>query len=85
MQNGKLKYMVIYRNVLCVLSLWPPGKSLASQLIASLLWILKVCFVQHSSAIHSRVIFETLPVPKLGGCPVMPDNTAVHSLHNSLP
>ena len=26
-----------------ILSLWPPGKSLASQLIATLLWILKVC------------------------------------------
>ena len=25
-----------------VLSLWPPGKSLASQLITTLLWILKV-------------------------------------------
>ena len=43
MQNGKQKYMVIYRNVLRVLSLWPPGKSSASQLIATLLWILKVC------------------------------------------
>ena len=42
MQNGKQKNMVIYRNVLRVLSLWPPGKSSASQLIATLLWILKV-------------------------------------------
>ena len=26
-----------------ILSLWPPGKGLASQLIATFLWILKVC------------------------------------------
>ena len=33
-----------------VLFLWPPGKSSASQLIATLLWILKVCQPRHPRA-----------------------------------
>ena len=33
-----------------ILSPWPPGKSLASQLIATLLWILKVCHFRTKSA-----------------------------------
>ena len=42
MQNGKKKHITKLIKMSDVLSLWPLGKSLASQLIATLLWILKV-------------------------------------------